>query len=307
MELVNNNKVFFDETSHSYLLDDGSLLIGVTTLMKKHGLSPDYSGIPEAVLRKAAEEGTAIHKEIEDYDNGISVLNTELIDGYRKLGLKHICSEYLVSDNKTVASSIDGVYEGPKPNTVILVDYKTTQKVHTRALEWQLGFYRTLFERQNPDIKVTGCYCLHIDKKTRKILGLVPIDPVTPDMVDEVIDTERKGEIYVDPYQPTSAAIVLSDQELQTYVDRISTIAELKEKLKEYEAFVKNCDSKILAYMLENNLEVMSVSNGTIKLKKGYQRKTVDTAKLAKDYPQLASKYEKITEVSASIIYKSNS
>lgn len=306
MELVNNSRVFFDELSHSYLLDDGRLLIGVTSLMKKHGLGVDYSGIPEAVLRKAAEEGTAIHKEIEDYDNGISVLNTELIDGYRKLGLKHIQSEYLVSDNETVASAIDGVYDGPKPNTVILVDYKTTQKVHTRALEWQLGFYRTLFERQNPGIKVTGCYCLHIDKKTRKILGLVPVDPVSSDMVDEVIETERKGEIYVDPYQPTSASIVLSDADLQTYVDRISTIAELKERLKEYEAFVKNCDSKILDYMLENNLEVMSVSNGTIKLKKGYQRKTVDTAKLAKDYPQLASKYEKITEVSPSIIYKSN-
>lgn len=306
MELVNNSRVFFDELSHSYLLDDGRLLIGVTSLMKKHGLGVDYSGIPEAVLRKAAEEGTAIHKEIEDYDNGISVLNTELIDGYRKLGLKHIQSEYLVSDNETVASAIDGVYDGPKPNTVILVDYKTTQKVHTRALEWQLGFYRTLFERQNPGIKVTGCYCLHIDKKTRKILGLVPVDPVSSDMVDEVIETERKGEIYVDPYQPTSASIVLSDADLQTYVDRMSTIAELKERLKEYEAFVKNCDSKILDYMLENNLEVMSVSNGTIKLKKGYQRKTVDTAKLAKDYPQLASKYEKITEVSPSIIYKSN-
>lgn len=306
MELVNNSKVFFDETSHSYLLDDGRLLIGVTSLMKKFGLSPDYSGVPESVLKKAAEEGTAIHKEIEDYDNGISVLNTELIDGYRKLGLKHIASEYLVSDNETVASAIDGVYEGPKPNTVILVDYKTTQKVHTRALEWQLGFYRTLFERQNPGIEVTGCYCLHIDKKTRKILGLVPIDPVSPDMVDEVIDAERKGEIYVDPYTPVFAAMAIQD-DLPAYVSKLTLIAELKAKIKEAETFVKDCDSRIIAYMQENNLEELSTGEGTIKLKKGYQRKTVDTARLAKDYPQLASKYEKISEVSPSVIYKTNS
>lgn len=304
MELANNSRVFFDETSHTYLLDDDKVLIGVTTLMKKHGLAPDYSGVPDSVLRRAAEEGTSIHKEIEDYDNGISVLNTELIDGYRKLGLKHICSEYLVSDNETVASAIDGVYEGPKPNTVILVDYKTTQKVHTRALQWQLGFYRTLIERQNPDIRVTGCYCLHIDKKKRSIIGLVPIDPVSSEMVDAVITAEKNGETYVDPYVPDSALAVLD--ELPEYISQIHYAAEIEAKLKEIKNFLKACDSKLLDYMMEHNLEEMSTGEGTIKIKKGYQRKTVDTAKLAKDYPQLASKYEKTTEVSPSIIYKSN-
>lgn len=306
MELTVNSRVWFDETSHSYLLDDEKILIGVTTLMKKHGLGADYSGIPEAVLHKAAEEGTSIHKEIEDYDNGVSVLNTELIDGYRKLGLKHIASEYLVSDNDVVASAIDGVYEGLKPNSVILIDYKTTSKVHTRALQFQLGFYRTLFERQNPGIEVTGCYCLHIDKKKRAIIGLIPIDPVTSELVDEVIEAERKGEIFIDPYQPTSASVIFSESDVRTYINRISTIAEIKERLKQYEAEIKGYDSKILAYMLENNLEEMSVEGGVIKIKKGYQRKTVDTARLTKDYPQLAAKYEKISEVSPSIIYKSD-
>ena len=304
MLLAINNRVYFDEVSHTYLLDDENVLIGVTSLMKKFGLSPDYSGIPEGVLRKAAEEGTAIHKEIEDYDNGVSVLNTELIDGYRKLGLKHICSEYLVSDNETVASAIDGVYEGPQPNTVILVDYKTTQKVHTRALQWQLGFYRTLFERQNPGISVTGCYCLHIDKKKRSIIGLIPINPVSADMVDAVIAAERNGEIYVDPYVPDSALSVLDD--LPTYISQIHYAAEIEAKLKEIKNFLKACDSKLIAYMMENNLEEMSTGEGTVKIKKGYTRKSIDTAKLTKDYPQLAAKYEKTTEVSPSIIYKSN-
>lgn len=304
MQLISNNRVFFDEISHTYLLDEDKVLIGVTSLMKKFGLSPDYSGIPEGVLRKAAEEGTSIHKEIEDYDNGVSVLNTELIDGYRKLGLKHVCSEYLVSDNETVASAIDGVYEGPKPNTVILVDYKTTQKVHTRALQWQLGFYRTLFERQNPKIRVTGCYCLHIDKKKRSIIGLVPIEPVSSEMVDAVIAAERNGEIYVDPYIPDSALAVLDD--LPAYISQVHYAAEIEAKLKEIKNFIKACDSKLIAYMLENNLEEMSTGEGIVKIKKGYTRKSIDTTKLAKDYPQLAAKYEKTTEVSPSIIYKSN-
>lgn len=305
MVLADNSRIFFDETSHTYLLDDGRLLMGVTTLMKKHGLAPDYSGIPESVLKKAAEEGTSIHKEIEDYDNGVSVLNTELIDGYRKLGLKHIASEYIVSDYDLVASAIDGVYQGSEPDSVILVDYKSTQKVHTRALEWQLGIYKVLIERQNPGIKVQGCSCLHIDKKTRKIIGLVPINPVSESMVDDLLNAERKGEPYVDPYVPASASVAIQD-DLPAYISKLNLVAELKAKIKEAETFIKDCDSRIIAYMQENNLEEMSTGDGTIKIKKGYQRKTVDTAKLAKDYPQLASKYEKITEVSPSIIYKSN-
>lgn len=305
MELTVNNRVYFDETSHTYLLDDDRILIGVTSLMKKHGLGADYSGIPEAVLRKAAEEGTSIHKEIEDYDNGVSVLNTELIDGYRKLGLKHVASEYIISDNEMVASAIDGVYEGTTPSSAILVDYKSTAKVHKRPLEWQLGIYKVFFERQNPDVKVEACFCLHIDKKKREIIGLIPVNPVSAREVDSLMDAERRGEIYVDPHTAESAVTVLTD-DLALYSANISLMAELKAKLKETEAFVKECDKKLVAYMTENNLEEMLVEGGTVKLKKGYQRKAVDTAKLAKDYPQLAAKYEKVSEVSPSIIYKSN-
>ena len=306
MELKSNSRVFFDEVSHTYLLDDDKVLIGVTSLMKKYGLSPDYSGIPEATLRKAAEEGTSIHKEIEDYDNCVSVLNTELIDGYRKLGLRHISSEYLVSDNETVASAIDGVYESNVPGQVDLIDYKSTQKVHTRALEWQLGIYKYLFGLQNPEIKVNRCYCLHIDKKKREIIALVSINPVDESLVKALIEAEREGKAFADPYTPESASLAIQD-DLPAYVDNLKLVADLKARIKEAEAFIKTCDSRILAYMGENNLEELSTGDGVIKIKKGYQRKTVDTARLAKDYPQLAAKYEKTTEVSASIIYKSNS
>ena len=85
MELTRSNRVYFDATSHSYLLDGETLLMGVTELMKKHGLGADYSGIPEATLRKAAEEGTAIHQEIEAYDNGESVLSLSKPAGFTLL------------------------------------------------------------------------------------------------------------------------------------------------------------------------------------------------------------------------------
>ena len=66
-ELTINSHVYFDDITHSYLTNDGEFLIGVTSLMRKHGLSPDYSSIPEDVLQKAAERGSKVHKDIELY------------------------------------------------------------------------------------------------------------------------------------------------------------------------------------------------------------------------------------------------
>lgn len=305
MDLVNNTQVFFEPLSHTYLCGD-KVLIGVTTLMAKHGLSPDYSNIPAATLKKAADEGTAIHREIQDYDNGLSVLRTPLIEEYIALcaekGLKFVASEYLVSDNETVASSIDCVY-GEK-NEVILVDIKTTTKPHMRPLAWQLGCYKVFFERQNPGKKVVGCYCLHIDRKAKTIKGLIPVDVVTEAEVDALITAEREGRIYIDEYEEPSAEIVLTDEELSAYVVQASEIASLKDKIKQIEESLKGLDKRVLDYMIEHNLETMEGGGGVFKVKKAYERTSIDTERLKKMQPGIYDQYKKTTTVAASLTFK---
>ena len=305
MDLVNNTQVFFEPLSHTYLCGD-KVLIGVTTLMAKHGLSPDYSNIPAATLKKAADEGTAIHREIQDYDNGLSVLRTPLIEEYIALcaekGLKFVASEYLVSDNETVASSIDCVY-GEK-NEVVLVDIKTTTKPHMRPLAWQLGCYKVFFERQNPGKKVVGCYCLHIDRKAKTIKGLIPVDVVTEAEVDALITAEREGRIYIDEYEEPSAEIVLTDEELSAYVVQASEIASLKDKIKQIEESLKGLDKRVLDYMLEHNLETMEGGGGVFKVKKAYERTSIDTERLKKMQPGIYDQYKKTTTVAASLTFK---
>ena len=231
MELTHSSRIYFDDTSHSYLLDDDKLLSGVTELMRKHNLSADYSGIPAARLKAAAEAGTAIHRELQEYENGESVFATDLIDEYKKLGLRFIESEYPVSDYELVASAIDMVYQGSKPDSVILVDIKCTEKYHRRPLEWQLGIYRTLFERQNPCIKVEGLYCLHIDKTKRRIRGLIPVDGVSEEEVDALLEAERSGLIYIDENAKPGADLVLEQDELNTYITQAGRVAELKDTI----------------------------------------------------------------------------
>ena len=303
MQLHHDNRVFFENTTHSYLLDGEKLLMGVTSLMKKHSLSADYGGIKKEVLENAAKEGTAIHHELQDYEEGKTVFASELIDEYKRLGLKFIEAEYPVSDYELVASAIDMVYEGSKPNTVSLWDIKCTSKYHQRALEWQLGIYKVLFEKQNPDIEVESCYCLWIDKKARKINRVIRVEPVTKEEVEALLDCERRGVLYVDGQTTPGADLVLSNTELAMYVDSYDKILKFKEKIKEAEEVLKGLDERILQYLTKQGVEEMEGPEGIrFKVKKPYTSERVDSTALKKNFPAVYEKCKKTTTTGASLM-----
>lgn len=307
MELTHSNRIFFDETSHSYLLDDDRLLMGVTELIHKHNLGGvDYSGISSAVLEKAAKIGTELHREIQDYLSGEAIFASELVDEVKRLNLKFVAAEYPVSDYETVASAIDLVCEGSSPDRAILIDIKSTDKYHRRYLEWQLGGYKNMFEAQNPGIKVEALYCLHLDKKTRKIRGFYPVDGVTEEEWNGLLDAERNGLIYIDENALPDASIAIPEDELQTYVAQANEIAELKAKIKEIEGAMKFCDERLLAYMADNNLDEMAAPGGVFKRKKAYTQTRVDSSKLQKLFPAVYEKVTKITDVAASLSFIPN-
>lgn len=309
MELKNNSRIFFEPSSHTYLMDGETLLMGVTELLDKHGLSADYGGISKTVLDNAAKEGTRLHEMIEDYDNGQAVLETPLIQQYKKIcadnGLKFAVNELLVSDEEMVASKIDGVYELANGHYAI-VDYKFTQKVHWRPLAWQLGIYKVFFERQNPGAVVDATFVLHGDKKKQSLNGLFPVTPVTEAEVDALLDAERHGIIYIDDNATKDISEVLEDGEVAKYIDAVSTIAEMKAKIKEAEEAMKEVDKRILKYMEDNNLEELQAGNGVIKRKKGSTQERVDSDKLKSKFPHIWELVKKKVSVSGSISYKPN-
>ena len=309
MELRNNPNVFFSKEAHIYLCGDKELQ-GVTTLLRRHGLMPDYSGIPDKVLEEAARKGTALHEAIEAYDNGDAVMLTPFLQEYRQIcqenGLKFLVNELLISDEETVASMIDGVYEGSTPDSVILVDYKSTIKIHWRSLSWQLSLYKVLFERQFPGIKVEALKVLHLDKKEDKVLGLYPVEEIPESEVDALLLAEREGRIYIDLHEEPSAELVLTDEELTAYVTQQAEISRLKEQIKSIEETLKGLDSRVLAYMTENNLETLDGGGGVFKVKKAYERTTIDTERLKKMQPGIYEQYKKTTTVQASLSFKQN-
>lgn len=301
MELKINKKVYFDSLTHSYWLGDKSL-IGVTSLMKKHGLSANYADIPQAVLDKAAERGTAVHKMLEDYDNGVAVEDTTLIKGYRSLGLKVIMSEYLVSDNAVVASSIDKVIATDDENVVDLGDVKNTGTLHIGPLEWQLSIYAFLFEKQNKGMKVRNLYAIHTHNDKVK---LVPINRLPDAEVKALIKAEKDGVIYSAKAKETPGVeLILSPEQTAEVVMLESKLAELEAVGAEIKARLDVARAAIYEYMEQNNLTEMKAGDGIYKRKLPTTRNAIDTTSLKADMPEIAAKYMKTSIVKGSISYK---
>lgn len=297
MRLRKNKEVAFNEWLHVYTASDGHTLIGVTELMKRHGLSPDYGGISKDVLEKAAARGTAIHQLLQDYDDGKAVIEDENLKAYKALGLKVHCSEYLVSDNETVATFIDKVLDDCS-----LADVKTTSSVHRRPLEWQLSIGAYLFELQNPGKKVPHLYCIHVRDGKAK---LIEVSRIPNEAVERLLECERCGVVYSDNPVPADAALALEEQAV-VLAEQLDQIARLKLAIKETEQASAELQQRLYDYMTENNLDEMACELGTFVRKAPYTKKALDSTRLKKEKPELYEQYLKESEVKGSITFKTN-
>lgn len=295
MRLNKNKRVEFDNFTHTYILDGEKVLLGVTSLMKKHGLSPDYSAISPEVLAKAAERGSAIHKLLEDYDNGKPVTEDENLKAYKTLGLNVHASEYLVSDNELIASSIDKVLEDCS-----LADVKTTSTIHTKSVSWQLSIYAYLFEKANPRKKVPHLYCIHVRDGNAK---LVEVPRIADEQVIELLNAHREGRIFKE--QKHQADEVLPIEQMETLIESMEKIAQLKSVIKQLESANEQINEQIKTFMEERNITELECNLGIFTLTREYVRETLDSTKLKKECPEVFEKYKKESVVKGSIKYKS--
>lgn len=281
-----NKKVFFDDITHSYINSEGELLIGVTSLLKKHGLSADYAGIPEDILNKAAERGSKIHKDIELFCYGEQVDMTDEVKLFSELQLKVAANEYLVSDNTLVASSIDLVLGD---NT--LVDIKTTSTLHIEPLTWQLSIYAYLFELQTK-LKVPALFGLHIRNGKAK---MVEIQRIPAETIIELLNAEREGRIY------KNTPIKTDEEQIRQIYDLESIIIDIEQKTKEMKEKRDILKAKLYEEMEKNNLK--QIDNELLKITRilPTSRVSVDSKKLSSEYPQIYDAVKKETQIQGTI------
>ena len=285
-----NSALKFDEETHTYTLNDNKL-ISVTQLLAKHHLSPDYSGVSEELLKKSAEYGNQVHKDIENYiKKGIVVPSLELtsfINWLEKSGYEVIDSEYLVC-NDIIGGKVDLLLKHQETGVYVIADIKTTSIVHQESVSWQLSLYNYLEE----NVAQVGM-CLHFLKD-----GTLEVESIklkTQQDTEKLIECERNGEIFQYELDTLDTALVDLDK-----VERL--IANYKALIKQAEEEQKTIHEQVRAEMESRNIKTLDLNTMKITIVEDSVRKTFDKKAFEKDHPELdLSQYDKITQVKGSL------
>ncbi len=212
IELKQCNVVFNPEDHTYYLPEKDKYLSGITGMLERQLFPDTYAGIPEAIIKQAAEYGTEVHESIEDFDMNWENDGTQEVADYIKLitenNLIHETSEYLITDGENYASMIDKVYRVDE-TTFDIGDIKTYGAMTPEKREkarWQLSIYAYLFELQNKTAKVKRIFILHIRNKAKKdgsfdhISDFIELVRIPSEIVKELLLADANGEEFVNPY-----------------------------------------------------------------------------------------------------------
>lgn len=283
-------EVKFRESDHTYWLSDRQL-ISVTQLMKKHGLSADYSAVKADILNAKAERGSLIHKEIEEFINFAEEGFTDELDSFKTLIKEHkiipTSSETIVHDD-LVAGTIDVI--GQCPSGRIIADVKTTSTLHKDALAWQLSIYEYLFQKVHPGANVSALFGIHLNGTSAK---LVEVERKPREEIERLFECERNGALFI----PKSTALSISKPELAYIADVERRISELKKQIDIYTKSYNEMKEDLKERMKEQGVKSYEDDLLIITYKDSYTREILDAEKLKADKPEIYSAYKKVTNV----------
>jgi hypothetical protein len=298
---LKRSKVQFHEAAHEYYLGKKQLQ-GITSTLIRKAFPDTYKDIPEVILAKAAERGGMIHNAIEllntVFDSDIAKYPSppqELRDFCTMLetyGLRHIESEYIVTDSENFASAIDGIF-ADKDDNIYLVDYKTTSTLHYDNVSLQLSIYAKWFEQMNPKLKVKELVCMWFKDGKSKFQ---PLARISDEKIDELITAYLEGneDYHYEVEIPQEFASL--EQEYRLVTTQIDSLKTRQDELKE----------KIMQMMEANKQKSIKTTYGSYAYVAASRSKRFD-AKLFKDTePERYEQYMKDVETKASIRIKLN-
>ena len=298
------------EGLHKYLFGLEELT-GVTTILKDVIYRDKYSGIDDAVLRNAADRGTAIHVAVQACMMGQEIFELDedlkpfLLDATQAKGawiadaerreMRAVAVEYLVSDCKEVATKIDVVLPSGE-NMVDLSDIKTTCQLDEDYLSWQLSIGKCFFEKQNPNLKVNRLLAFWYNRREKEWQIREIQDKGTAE-VERLLDAWRKGEYWGLPMP--------ADTEYPAPLLNIGQMyAEMELAVKDATAKRDEFRNRMLAAMTDAGIEQVKVEGFTCSLVGESERKGFDYKRMIKEHPDLADmfgEYETTTKVKPSI------
>ena len=298
--------VVFDSEHHTYTLN-GKELGGVTPII--NWLFPKtYEGISKSVLKAAAEYGTMVHQACELADD-MGIVN-EYTTKYKELlkayGLQPVYSEYLVSDEKAIASSIDKVFEDDS-----LGDIKTTSSIHWVNVQVQLSIYAWLYEKQTGRM-VNKLFVIWLPKARYGETTIKEVERIPASVCEYVVENYLAG---AEPFNALSAlskflmvapaAKKRQEGEVpahwQSVIDELIMVKQQLDKLTERE---KELKSSIMQGMQSNGDDKWATDLIQISRVAATERVSLDTKSLQAAEPEIFEKYKKTSKVAESLRYK---
>ena len=299
--------VLFNEDEHTYTLA-GCSLQGVTPIIA--WLFPDtYKDIPKHILDAAAEYGSMIHAKCELADS-MGIVDDDSVRAYMELkeqkGLKTLTNEYLVSDERRIASKVDMLTEDYD-----ICDIKCTSKVHVPHVTLQTSIYAWLFEKQNEGKKAGELFCIWLPKPQYGQPEIIQLQRVPGTICEQIVDLyfqhanpiQARALLTAAGFNTEDAKRVKGDapEGMQEVFDELRIVKENLEQLKQREDELK---AAVFEYMKMEDTKSIATDTIQFTRKDAYSSTTVDSAKLKKEFPEVWEQVKKERQVSESLTYK---
>ena len=298
----------FEEKNHVYSINGDIATISVTELLHKHGLAPNYKGANESTLKKNAEKGKEVHKDLENVLNEAKYEpKTEQGKNFKAWCFEHIdcgVGEQMLGmkyKGLTIAGTAD-VMAINKKGQFIIGDHKNTAKKNIEYVRWQVSLLDYMARKLGKS-KVNGkalnwggakeFWLFKYDKTTGE-LDAVALDPIDDFEIETLLDCEVEGKTYQRP------ALVL-DKEFENAVESVEfKLFALESERKKIEETASECRKKLCELMEAQGITKWESPRGIVVT---YNRATemvgVDSRKLKDKYPKVFEDCQKLTKKSA--------
>lgn len=270
---MKKSDILFDEKNHKYTLNGELLPIqGITRMIDRQIFGGKMQNVPESVLRKYAEFGSLVHKEIQDYYENGDFPTTDEAMAFVSKGIQCTVCEFIVGDER-VATAIDFVGEDG-----FLYDFKTSTTLDKERVSWQLSICAYLFEQQT-GLKVKGLMGVHLRGKECKFEG---VERLPDKNVIELIDAELNGRPYMS-----------QENEIMRLIDLEKTIIQIKQEAEMYEERKKVLLAGLGEKMAQMGLKTLKTDNLTLTLVPESTTTTLDTKRLKEEMPEIYKQFER--------------
>lgn len=179
-QMINGRIIEFIEETHTYYVD-GIEVPSVTQIVAAV-LPSQYKNIDPMVLKRAADKGVSLHKEIELYETENILGHSQEFNNYLKLKKRHLFNPieneiliYIEHEGKPVcAGRLDMIIDNSQDGNLGIADIKRTYNIHREHLKLQLNLYALGYE-QCYHQKINFLRCIHLRKFESNYIE-IPID-----------------------------------------------------------------------------------------------------------------------------------